>query len=95
MKNELVKFLAKACNYAQSHIDDSEAWPVTPVFREAALQCVSFQIACFLAQNTKEGDFGVESEIILEELIERPMKSEKQWVKILEKKARQLGGWKN
>lgn len=90
----LLKFLAKACCYAQAHIDDADAWDVTPGNRETLLQCVSYQVACFLAQNTQLGGNGVEWECVLGPLIKHPMKSEKRWRKIIQKLADELGGWK-
>jgi len=91
---KLVTFMAKACHYAQSHIDDEAAWPVEPAEREDYLQCVSMQMACFLAQNTPLGNGGVEWDVVLGELVEHPMKSSNQWEKILNQKAKELGGWK-
>lgn len=90
----LLSFMAKACHYAQEHIDDEEAWPIGEVEREDYLQCVSYQMACFLAQNTVFGYNGVESDVVLKELAERPMKSESQWTTILEGIVLRLGGWK-
>lgn len=93
--------MAKACHYAQSHIDDKEVWANTEADREYLLQCTSFQMACFFAQNTvdgengENGENGVEWEIVIKELVKRPMKSEKQWEKILNKIAKELGGWKD
>lgn len=90
----LLSFMAKACHYAQEHIDDEEAWPIGEVEREDYLQCVSYQMACFLAQNTVFGYNGVESDVVLKELAEHPMKSERQWTTILEGIVLRLGGWK-
>jgi hypothetical protein len=90
----LVTFMAKACYYAQAHIDDSDAWPTNALKREELLQCTSFQMACFFAQNTPKGDSGVEWNVIMEDLVKLPMKSEKQWEAILSDIAEELGGWK-
>jgi hypothetical protein len=89
----LVDFLAKACAYARQHIDDADAWPDDPDFREKSLQCVSFQVACFLAQNTSEGDEGVDCDVVLALLIEHPAKPEKTWRTIINGLAFDLGGW--
>jgi len=86
---KLATFMAKACEYAQEHID---SWDGED--REQLLQCTSYQMACFFAQNTRKGKNGVECDIILEELIERPMKTEKEWENILNDIADELGGWK-
>jgi hypothetical protein len=90
----LPTFMAKACSYAQEHVDDSEAWPNDLLAREKYFTCVSFQMSCFFAQNTVYGKEGVESDIVISELVELPMKSEKIWQKIINKIAKELGGWK-
>ena len=82
--------MAKACSYAQEHVEDFD---LDPLEREKRLECVSFQMACFLAQNTVHGDGGVEWEVVLDMLIEQPMKSEEQWYEILNALADDLGGW--
>lgn len=91
-QKELIDFMAEACHYAQEHVDDSEAWQ--DHHREFYLTCASYQMACFLAQNTKYGHSGVESDVVISKLCERPMKSVKQWKKILEYHVTELGGWK-
>jgi hypothetical protein len=93
MKKELIDFMAEACHYAQEHVDDSEAWDSN--HRELYFTCVSYQMSCFLAQNTKRGHGGVESDIVITELCELPMKNIKQWKKILLYYVKELGGWKN
>lgn len=95
MKNNLINFLAKACYYAQEHIDDADAWDTSFSNRENLLQCVSFQVACFLAQNTVLGNEGVECGVVLDDLATHPMKSEKEWEKIIKVLVKDLGGLKN
>jgi hypothetical protein len=95
MTNNLIEFLAKSCHYAQSHIDDADAWDTSVVNREHCLQCTSFQVACFLSQNTVDGRNGVDWDIILDKLVEHPMKSEKKWQKIICNLVNELGGLKN
>ncbi|MCG3778261.1 MAG: hypothetical protein JW388_0974 [Nitrospira sp.] len=91
----LVTFMAKACHYAEAmHIDDNSAWSTDPAHREAYLQCVSYQMACFFAQNTPLGNEGVDWNVVLAELVALPMKTEKQWERILNRVAKKLGGWK-
>lgn len=90
---KLDKMLAKACAFAQAHIDDQEAWPPDEVDREMLLQCTSFQVACFLAQHTLNGDGGVEWDVIIDKLVEHPMRNQKQWRKIINNLAADLGGW--
>lgn len=89
----LVDMMAAACHCAQAHIDDSNAWDISDANRELLLQCVSYQMACFLSQNTEMGGDGVDWDVVLDELVEHPMKSEDQWVHILNEKAQLLGGW--
>ena len=86
----LLDFMAKACSYAQEHIHE---WDISYESREEYLQCVSYQMACFLAQNTKDGSGGVEWEVFIEELTALPMKNEEQWRVIINKEANALGGW--
>lgn len=90
----LVVFMARACHYAQEHIDDAEAWSTDPADREDYLQCVDYQMACFLAQNTVKGDGGVECGVVLDELTAHPLKSVGQWLDILHARVKELGGWK-
>lgn len=97
---KLTKLLAKMCSYAQEHIDtwndDSDTCHDDDNYnRELMLECTSFQVACFLAQNTVEGHHGVEWEVVIDDLTDRPMKTEKQWRKIIKRKVAELGGWKD
>jgi hypothetical protein len=101
MKKELVDFMAEACHYAQEHIGDPDAWPTDTAKREELLQCTSFQMACFLAQNTVTGGIGVEWEVVINKLASNKtakngmmVKSIAEWKKILNKIANDLGGWK-
>jgi hypothetical protein len=91
---KLPEFMAKACHYAQEHIDDKDAWDTSHEERTRVLQCTSYQMACFFSKNTVHGGEGVEWEIVIKELIKHPMKTEKAWLKIINDKAKQLGGWK-
>ena len=102
MINSLLDFMAKACYYAQVHVGDPDAWSKDEIDRENYLQCVSFQMACFFAQNTRDGKHGVEWSIVIEELINTGLnnkgmmvKSVKEWKKILQETVDDLGGWKN
>lgn len=91
---KLAEFMAEACYYAQAHTDDAEVWSTEPGPRADYLQCTSYQMACFFAEHTVFGDKGVEWDVLIEELVEHPMKSENKWLIIIEKVAQQLGGWK-
>jgi len=102
MINSLLDFMAKACHYAQEHVGDPNAWGKNIEDREGYLQCVSFQMACFLSQNTVNGKDGVDWSIVIEELTSQNsinvygmmVKSVKEWKKILQDIADDLGGWK-
>jgi len=90
MKN-LANILAQICHYAQSHIDDYDAWPKDKPARQDYLQCTSMTVACFLAQNTILGDEGVEWGIVIEKLVE-PIRNIKEWEKIFNQLIKNLGG---
>ncbi len=90
---KLVNMMAKACHYAQEHIENQDAWGTDKKATENLLQCTSFQMACFFAQNTNNGLNGVEWEIVIQPLVET-IKSEDEWEKILNRIAKELGGWK-
>jgi hypothetical protein len=101
-KNDLLlSFMAKACHYAQSHVGDPDAWSDEESSREQRLQCTSFQMACFLANNTNAGSQGVEWSIVIQELIATKLdengmmaKSEEEWKQILSDLVEDYGGWK-
>jgi hypothetical protein len=76
----LVRFLAQICTYAQEHVDDADAWPIDSESRSNFFQCTSYQVACFIAQNTEEG---VDANVVLDDLIQHPAKTESEWVNIL------------
>lgn len=80
----LLSYLAQSCAYAQEHIDDLDAWPSDYVGRERLLQCTSYQVACFIAQNTNKGSSGVSSDIVLAELIQHPAKPASEWEAIIQ-----------
>ncbi len=89
---KLLTMMAKACHYAQQHIDDLESW-TDPQTREYMLECTSYQMACFLAQNTAEGRHGIEWDVVYDDLLAQPGKTEEQWADILGGIAKELGGW--
>jgi hypothetical protein len=81
---DLTIFLAQMCAYAQEHVDDADAWPIDPGSRATFFECTSYQVACFIAQNTLRGSDGVEAGIVLDQLIQRPAKTEAEWLLILD-----------
>jgi len=90
---KLLTMMAKACHYAQQHVDDLESW-TDPQLREYMLECTSYQMACFLAQNTVEGQqAGVEWDVVYADLLAHPGKTEEQWADILGGIAQELSGW--
>ena len=88
----LVSYLAQSCSYAQEHIDDLGAWPSLPAERAQLLQCTSYQVACFIAQNTRLGKGGVPWEVVIDELVEHPAKSIPEWEAIIEDIVNEYGG---
>jgi hypothetical protein len=84
--------LAEICYYAQQHVSDPQAWDHSKEHLEQLFQCTSYTIACFIAQNTVEGDGGVDWDIVQEELCTMPAKSLKQWEQIIKKKLKAFGG---
>jgi hypothetical protein len=98
--SELLDFMAKACHYAQEHCGDPDAWGEDGG-RVGLLQCTSYQMACFLSQNTVKGSHGVGWDVIIEELTDKALdkndllcKSVGEWKTILQDIADELGGWK-
>lgn len=88
-KKSLTTFIATACHYAQNHLSDAE---IGMGDREFCLEPTSFMVSCFLSKNTVDGRNGVESEIVLEALCHD--KSISEWKKIIDKHAKNFGGWK-
>ena len=96
-QKELVNFMAEAMHYAQEHCGDPQEWAMDKENRAKRFACCSYQVACFLAQNTRNGSGGVEWEVILDDLCgtkPSPVKSIAQWRRILQGLAAVLGGWK-
>lgn len=87
----LTVFLAKMCYYAQDHLFPFSESSETD--RETMLQCTSYQVACFLAQNTRNGTDGVEWDIVLGALVEAEQ-TEDWWTLTIERLANSFGGWK-
>ena len=95
VKNQLLDFMAQSCYYAQEHVHEWWGEDDTKVEHvESMFECTSFQMACFLSQNTVDGNGGVEWDIVMENLTEPRQISIKEWTKILDKIAKDLGGWK-
>lgn len=95
MSDALEQFLAKSCHYAQEHIGDAEAWSMDTLNRHRLLQCTSYQVACFISQNTVAGGSGVDWDVVITELVanDPPVKTEAQWREIIAKIASEYGGW--
>lgn len=87
----LTIFLAKMCHYAQDHLFPFSESSETD--RETMFQCTSYQVACFLAQNTRNGTDGVDWDIVLGALTEAEQ-TEDWWTLTIERLANSLGGWK-
>ena len=84
--NQLIDFCAKVCYYAQSHSQDEEVWgPRNSSDLYNWMQHTSFTIACFIAENTKHGQDGVEWETVQNESI-GPLLTLEQWREIITRK---------
>jgi hypothetical protein len=101
MKVDLLETLARICYCAQENICDPEFHSTELYDRECAFLNTSYVIACFLAQNTVNGNEGVESEIVLEQLIDIKLdgngymlKSLDKWKDIICNIANEFGGFK-
>ena len=85
----LPTMVAKMCYYAQSILsDDNEPGNIEPM-----MVCTSHAVACFLAQNTKHGEDGVETNVALKELCKLPAKNEHEWEVVIDGFADVYGGW--
>lgn len=92
-KPSLIRFMALACYYAQGHINPD--WYDEDADRQLMLECTSHQMACFLAQNTVLGGDGVETEVVLEQLLDPPVREVEEWEGILAGLVEDLGGFKS
>ena len=91
-KKSLITVMAQICHFAQDHVGDAEAWDHSKDNLEYLFQCTSYQIACLLAQNTRDGLDGVEWEIVIDELTTMPPKEIEEWETIIEGYVDELGG---
>jgi hypothetical protein len=101
MKVDLIEMLAMICYCAQENICDPEFHSTEFCYRESAFIATSYVIACFLAKYTVNGNEGVESEIVLEQLIDIKLddngymlKSLDKWKDIICNIANEFGGFK-
>ena len=85
----LLKFMAQACESAQDHMQ----YCLDEVNREDYLQCTTYQISCWLCHNTKDGRGGVETNIVLEDLISE-FHSFEWWKRRLQNLVDEFGGWR-
>ena len=93
-KHTLLTFMAQACRYAQQHcspFDGEDGFDSAS--REIMFEPTSMMVACFLSQNTNNGDDGVCWDIVHTQLVEKEL-SEEQWCEIINNLAIELGGWK-
>lgn len=88
---KLALFLAQMCHYAQEHVGDPDAWDHSDL--DHLMQCTSYQVACFLSQNTRDGSSGVDWSVVHKDLCEMPVKSIEEWQKIINDSVEFLGGW--
>ena len=81
-RKKLIKTIAFICHVATEHTSGWEEDNPGDVNFVQLFQCTSYTVACLLAQNTRLGVDGVEADIVLDELCQRPVKSMKEWKKI-------------
>ena len=86
----LITFLANTCVYAQDHISSFEG---DKKEKEFCMEATSHVVACFLAQNTVEGNQGVESNVILSKLVKKK-KDSAYGEKVIKKLVKEFGGLK-
>ena len=92
--NDLINTCAEICYFAQEHSGDQDAWgPRNSSNLQYMMQHTSFTVACFLAQNTKDGSQGVEWEIVWKELC-GPVLNLEQWKTIIKNLVKDYGGAK-
>jgi hypothetical protein len=89
-KKNITEYMVKSCVFAQDHFVGSDMISSDLYF---AMEPTSYQIACFLAQNTMLGHGGVEWSIVHEELC-GDLKDEDQWKEIIGNLVTQFGGLK-
>jgi hypothetical protein len=101
MKVDLLETLAMICYCAQENICDPEFHSTDLCDRESAFMNTSYIIACFLAEYTADGQYGVESEIVLDYLVDVTettdglmLKSIDKWKDIITNIVNSYGGFK-
>jgi hypothetical protein len=70
MKVDLLQMLARICYHAQETLCDPELNSTDICDRGHAFLATSYVIACFLAEYTVDGHYGVETEIVLDYLVD-------------------------
>jgi len=82
-REQLIETCASTCYFAQNHSNDEECWgPRGTTFLEERMEHVSFVVSCYLAQNTKLGQYGVDFNIVLKKLAGEVLEKE-QWVEVI------------
>ncbi len=101
MTVDLLEMLARICYHAQENICDPYFHSTEFCDRESAFLATSYVVACLLAQNTVNGYGGVESEIVLNQLIDITenedglmLKSLEEWEDIIKINVESFGGFK-
>ena len=87
----LLKYITRSCYYAQEHFL-SDTCTLQKEELRLAMEATSYQVSCFIAQNTAFGYHGVDWDIVLDELVS-DLKTESEWKKIIVTKVRLYGGW--
>ena len=102
MKVDLIETMSRICYHAQEDVCDPEYHDADFCVRESAFSVTSYVIACLLAKYTFNGHGGVESEIVLAQMIDTSLnefgymlKSLDEWMEIINAIVHSLGGLKN
>jgi hypothetical protein len=93
-KKQFITVMAQICHFSQENVGDPQAYPSKPDELSPYMVNTSYQIACFLAQNTVNGSGGVESDIILDLLCEMPFKSVAYWEGAIGQLVKDCGGFR-
>jgi len=88
-KRRLIKTCSEICYFAQSHSADQDAWG----YMIESMMHVSFVVSCLICHNTKHGSNGVDSDLVIKELV-GPVLSLKDWKKIIKNLVKDYGGSK-
>lgn len=92
-EESLVNTIAVICQLAQDHVRDSwNSYGELVGSIDAMMEPTSYMVACLLAQNTVDGEGGVDWDVVHNKLVYEPLKKE-QWQFIAKKIIKKFGGF--